>query len=208
MGSTPSGIAVIGIVGGIGAGKSTVAGEMARAGCEVIDADAIGHDLLSVPEVSAELRRRWGEGIFLPDGTVDRPALGEIVFNDPDQLCALHAILHPRIRRGIEERIAAIGRSGAARAIVLDAAVLFEAKWDDLCTRVVFVDASEARRRRRVTAQRGWDPEIWAAREKSQIPLDKKRQLCDYTLDNGSSVSCLRERVRELLRKIALDHSS
>ncbi len=196
--STHANTPVIGLVGGVGSGKSTVAEAFRQQGARVIDADAIGHAVLRAPDVQRQVRERWGTGVLAPDGTVDRRALGRIVFADRAELDALNAIVHPRIRAEMERQIA-VGRAEGVRAVVLDAAVLFEAGWDDLCDRVLFVDAPEAQRRERVARTRGWDRSTWGAREKSQIPLDNKRGRCDDVLDNSSSVSHLQERVRAYL---------
>ena len=197
--------AVVGIVGGIGAGKSSAARQFGSLGCEVIDADAIGHAMLSDEVVRDELRQRWGESIFDARGAVDRRRLGELVFEDAAELQALNEILHPRIRRRMERQIALARPNPGVRAIVLDAAVLFEAAWDDLCTHLVFVDAPGRTRAQRVACQRGWPTEKWARREKSQICLDIKAAKCDYTMDGSSSVSRLRGQARELLHKIVGD---
>jgi dephospho-CoA kinase len=183
---------VIGLVGGIGAGKSTVAAELGRLGCAVIDGDAIGHRLLAEPTVRRRLRERWGKGIFRPGGTVDRRRLGEIVFANRRELEALNAILHPRIRRRIAGAIDRAQADPATPAVVVDAAVLLEAGWQDLCTSLVFVEADE----------QGWDAAARAVREKLQISLDKKRRKCHYSVVNSSSVSHLSEQIRSLFRDI------
>jgi len=193
---------VIGILGGIGAGKSTVAAMFAECGCAVIDADRIGHDVLKDDDVIDMLRTRWGDAIIAPDGSVNRKALGEIVFADPRQLDELNRITHPRIRRVMEQLIRDWRNDDRVEAIVVDAAVLLEAKWDDLCTHLVWVDSPDDRRFERVNSCRGWNRESWASREKSQICLDSKRARCEYKLVNRSSVSCLREEVRKLYYQI------
>jgi dephospho-CoA kinase len=193
---------VIGIVGGVGAGKSTAAGEFAALGGRLIDADRIGHDLLGEPKVLAEIRRRWGDAVLGPDAQVDRQALAEVVFGSPAELSALNAILHPRIRLRIRRAIADAQADESAKAVVVDAAVLFEAGWDDLCTHLVFVSAPADQRRRRVAKSRHWSREAWMAREKSQIPLDTKASLCDYTVDNRFGASFLREQVRVIFHRI------
>ena len=190
---------VIGLVGGVGAGKSTVARQFARLGAAVVDGDAIGHDLLESPAVRREVRRRWGGGVFTRGGRVSRAALGRVVFAAPAELEALNRILHPRIRRRMERAIAQARRDPAVPAVVVDAAVLFEAGWDDLCTAVVFVKAPAARRARRWAARHGGAKAAWRRRENAQISLDKKRQKCEYTVDNSSSVSRLPDQVRTLL---------
>jgi len=195
---------VIGLVGGIGAGKSTVAAEMGKLGCAVIDGDAIGHQLLAEPAVRRQLRERWGEGIFRPDGSVDRQRLGETVFADRRELEALQAILHPRIRRQIAEAVDRAQADPAAQAAVIDAAVLLEAGWDELCTHLVFVEADEPTRASRLAQGRGWDDATRQGREKMQISLDKKRRRCHYAIVNSSSVSRLNDQIRKLFRDIML----
>jgi len=192
---------VIGLVGGIGAGKSTAAGEFAKLGCAVIDGDAIGRELLATPQVREELRRRWGRRIFQPDGSVDRKALGRIVFENPDRLAELNEMMWPLMRRRIERRLARARNDGNVPAVVLDAAVMLEAGWDELCTHVLFVDAPERVRAERA-AQRGWNERTWRRREKSQISLDSKARGCYASIDNSSSVSHLREQVRRIFDRI------
>lgn len=193
---------VIGVVGGIGAGKSTAAAELVELGCILVDADVIGHELLGEAEVQQALRRRWGEGVFTPEGHVDRKAVASRVFADPAELAALNRIMHPRIGRRMQRRVAdALADPGAA-GVVVDAAVLLEAGWDDLCTHLVFVAAGDEQRCRRASEQRGWDRRTWRQREKSQISLDKKLAKCDYTVDNSSSASRLREQIRQLFYQL------
>ena len=195
---------VIGVVGGVGAGKSTAAAELARLGCALIDADRIGHELLAEQSVRRELRERWGGRIFNEQGHVDRKALGEIVFSDPDELAALNAVVHPRIRRRMAEQIADFRARSDVPAVVVDAAVLFEAGWNDLCTHLVFVDCPPDERLRRVRAGRQWDEKTWRQREKSQNFLDTKRQMCEDTIDGSSDVSHLVEQLRELFHRIVI----
>jgi len=196
---------VIGLLGGIGAGKSTVAAELGRLGCAVIDADRIGHELLDETAVQQEIRRQWGDAVFTPGGQVDREALGRIVFSDPEQLERLNALLHPRIYQAIVREIAQAQRDQEAVAIVLDAAVMVEAGWEKLCSHLVFVEADPTERSERVRRARGWDEQLWRQREKMQISLDKKRGKCQYTLGNRSSEPHLRERIRRLFHQVLHD---
>lgn len=188
---------VIGLVGGVSAGKSAAAAEFAALGCALIDADAIARELIELPEVRDELKRRWGRSILRPDGDVDREALGRIVFDEADELNALNEIMQGRIRTRIEEQIGEARRAGDVQAIVLDAAILFEAGWNELCTHVLFVSAPDELRMRR-SEGRGLSTEDWSKREKSQISLDRKAGRCYAVLDNSSSVSYLREQVRRM----------
>jgi len=193
---------VIGLVGGVGSGKSTAAAEFARLGCAVIDADKIGHRLLNDPEVRRELQKRWGDAIVRPDGRIDRAALGKIVFADRSQLEALNAIMHPRMEARIHELIRRYREAPEVPAVVLDAAVLFEAGWDKLCSDTVFISAPEHLRTERISRRRGWDADQRRARENAQIPLDSKAAKCDHTIDNSSTVPHLRRQVRQLFQQI------
>lgn len=200
-------IPVIGLIGGIGSGKSRVAALLAEAGAFVIDADAVGHALLAQRPVRDLVVSRFGPQVLAPAGTspeddgpppIDRRALGALVFARPEALRQLEAILHPRMRRTFERAIARTIRRGQARAVVLDAAILLEAGWDALCDRVVFVEAPRDHRLARLAAARGWDDATLRAREAAQWPLDRKRDLAGAVVLNDSDPESLRERVRGL----------
>ncbi len=205
MGPNASDKPVIGLVGGVGAGKSTVAAELARLGCALIDADRIGHDVLNRPDVITPLCRRWGEALAGPDGQIDRDALGEIVFAAPEALAELNEIVHPLIRAEGERQLADCLDRPDVPAVVIDAPLLVEAGWDSLCTVLVFVRSEADHRRRRVASERGWDEKKWQGRECFQISLDTKAGMCDYTIDNTSSVSHLVAQTRELFYRIVVD---
>lgn len=194
-------IPVIGVVGGIGSGKSTVAAEFERLGCCRIDGDKLGHALLVRDDVKQEIRALWGAAVFDETGEVNRKAVADIVFNDATQLEALERILHPRIREAIMQAVAKT-RGKTYPAVVVDAAVLFEAGWDDLCSHVIFVDAPMEDRLARVRERRGWDANTLHTREMRQIPLDKKQNRCHHSIRNHSSVSHLQEQVGRLLHHI------
>ncbi|MFW6061891.1 MAG: dephospho-CoA kinase [Planctomycetota bacterium] len=126
-----TGPVVIGLVGGVGAGKSTVAALLVELGCGLIDGDALGYEVLATDQVRSALVGRWGRRILDGREQVNRRAVAEIVFNAPAELAALNRITAPRIRTRIEQRLAALAGAGTPMA-VLDAAILFEAGWDDL----------------------------------------------------------------------------
>jgi dephospho-CoA kinase len=178
----------VGLVGGIGAGKSVASAELARRGAFVIDADAVGHALLDQTPAREQVVQRFGESVLIASDPprIDRKALGAIVFAHPSDLRDLEAILHPRMRRTFERAIARTVRKREAKAVVLDAALLFEAGWNDLCDVVVFVDAPRDLRLARLAASRGWAPETLEARERVQLPLDQKRSRADVVLVNDA----------------------
>ena len=197
-----SGKPVIGLVGGVGAGKSTAAREFEALGCLWIDADHIGHEILDEPGVREEIRSHWGEDVFGTDGAVDRQALAEIVFGDPGELAALNGISWPRIAKRVAEAIAQAMADPNRPGIVLDAPELFEAKWDAMCSHVLFVSAGQADRKLRA-GLKGLSEQDWRRRENSQISLDIKERGCYGKLDNSSNVSHLREQVRRTFYQIA-----
>jgi dephospho-CoA kinase len=187
-------IPVVGVVGGVGSGKSAVAKWLAaERNVKIVDGDQAGHKVLADPEVKGELRARFGGGIFDSRGEVDRAALAGRVFGSASEhersRDELERIVHPRIRRELVEQIEKIRRSNEVAAILLDAAVLFEAGWNDLCDAVVFVDAPEETRLERVKRSRGWTEDIFKAREASQRSLAWKRSASTDVIDNSRSLS-------------------
>lgn len=164
---------VVGLVGRIGAGKSTVARMLAARGASVIDADAIAHEVLDDAEARGEVVRRFGSDTLDPGGRVNRRALAAKVFGaaaGPAALRDLEAIVHPRVRSRIEAELARLRRVHAAadppHVVVLDVPLLVQAGWDTACDRLVLVTCAEEVRQARLAA-RGWDPAQQAAREQA-----------------------------------------
>ncbi len=172
-------IPVIGLIGGVGAGKSWVAAEFGRRGATVVDADSLAHELLRNPLVSSEVIRTFGSRVLASDGMVDRKTLGAVVFEDAAARKRLESILHPRIREFAEQSIACAISEGRP-VVVLDAALLLESGWDELCDAIVFVDAPISVRRARVAEHRSWPSSEHVRREHAQAPLEAKssRWVC------------------------------
>ena len=124
------------------------------------------------------------------------------MFADEGARKALEAILHPRMRQTFEKAIARAARRKQSPAVILDAAILYEAKWHDLCDVVVFVDAPEDVRRARLAESRGWTPEALAAREAAQMPLDAKRGRADFVVENAGDEAALDSAVGSLWEKL------
>jgi len=189
---------VIGMVGGVGSGKSTVARLFAECGAAVVDADRIAHEVLKRPTVKNEVARRWGREVFRPDGEVDRAALGRAVFAEPNGAETLNALVHPLIRVEMEREMRAARAAQAARLIVVDAPLLLEAGREDWCDALVFVDAPRAVRAERVHIRHGWPAAELDRREARQLDVEAKRARCAYTIDNSGSEEQTAAQVRRL----------
>lgn len=191
---------MIGLAGGIGAGKSTVARILAEFGCVVVDSDELGRAALRDPEIRRTIVSWWGAGVLDASGEVDRRAVASIVFTDASQRARLESLTHPWIEARRLERFAAA--PAGARALVIDAPLLYEAGLDASCDAVVFVDADRSARVRRVMETRGWDESELGRREESQLPLDEKRRRAHHMVRNTGDLSVLRDRVRAVLEAI------
>jgi len=184
-------IPVVGLIGGIGSGKSYVAGLLSKRGAVVINADAVGHEVLEEPEIRRQIVARFGPGVMRTvqaggseHGLIDRRALGSLVFADRRALHDLERIVHPVMRSRFIEVIERERRRGVAPAVVLDAAILLEAGWEDLCDRIVFVDASWPVRLSRVARSRGWSAEVLRARDAAQWSCESKKAMAHVVLTN------------------------
>lgn len=206
---------IVGIVGKIGAGKSTVARAMADLGAEVIDADRIAHDVLAEPEVVAAIAARYGAEVLDDAGRVRRPRLAERVFGPTPAhdaaLAELEAIVHPRVRGRIDERLAAIAAAapaGVRPLVVLDVPLLMQAGWDRRCDRLVRVDCDEAERRRRVDL-RGWPELQRQARERAwergyRPPPPEKTLVVDASGDPAYTRSQVGQAIEAIRRDGAI----
>lgn len=182
---------VIGIAGGVASGKSLVGEQLRKLGAWILDADRAGHEVLADEQVQRLLRQRWGEEVFNEGGAVDRAAVARIVFGPPPrgprERAYLEQITHPRIGARLREQAAEAQRQGAP-AVVLDAPLLFEAGWHELCDQVLFVDAPRDVRLERAR-RRGWTEEQFRSREAAQVSVEEKRRRSDHVINNAGSVS-------------------
>lgn len=189
---------VIGLVGGIASGKSTVAALfMEEREAVHVDADAIARRVLTRPGVKKALADRL-PGAVGADGTVDRRELARIVFNDAPALAALEGVTHPPIRRAIRSALA----RAAAPLVLLDAALLQESGADGLCDAVVYVACPARVRRARAVRDRGWTEAEHRAREARQWPCRRKRAHADFVVDNSGDRARTRRDVRRILRRL------
>ncbi len=193
---------MIGLVGGIGAGKSTVARILESLGATVIDSDRAVHDQYTNAEVINTLRQWWGDSVCHSDGSINRAEVAKIVFADSAQLSRLEGLLWPRIEAVRQAMMPGLMADANVRAIVLDAPKLYEAGLDRQCDAVIFVDAEPSVRLQRLKDSRGWSAEELQRRERLQKPLDIKRANADYVVSNNTPLDQLRIAVERVLSQI------
>lgn len=192
---------IIGILGGIGSGKSFVSGCFGELGACVINADELVHRAYTDEAVKAVLKDWWGEGVFHADGTTNRRAIAAKVFTNPAERQKLEHLIHPRVFEARDRLMAAEATDPAVLAFVWDTPLLIETGGHTRCDALVFVDVPLDVRLKRV-AGRGWDATELARREKLQLPLDKKRLLADYVVSNAAEADATREQVRRVFSLI------
>lgn len=181
---------VIGVLGGIGSGKSAIAQSLSTTlQTLVLDADKAGHEVLTQPEIQERIKQRFGDEVFSASGAVDRRALAAKVFGteawQQQARLDLNAIVHPAIRSRLVQQID--NADPELDVLILDAAVMLEAGWDDLCDAIVFVDTPFETRLARVHS-RGWSEDELRRREASQISLDDKRRRADLVIQNSGQL--------------------
>jgi len=193
---------IIGILGGVGSGKSTVAEEFVKLGCKKIDADKIAHELLDEPVVKEQVVSSLGKAILDSAGKIDRKKLADIAFVDGNKLSALNKIIHPYVLERAEELIKQYSRQNQVRAIVLDMPLLVEVGWDKRCDRLIFVDCKRQLRADRAKKMGFFNENQHKIRENFQISLDNKHNIADNIIDNNSGFSALAEQVTNIFSHI------
>ncbi len=193
---------IVGLAGGIGAGKSEVARIMGCLGAGVISADALNHEELQSPEVRDTLVQWWGPGILNPAGGVDRAAVRRIVAPDARARRRLEQLVHPRIARRRDELTARYAEDPAVRAVVWDIPLLFEVGLADACDAIVFVESDFPARLERVARDRGWSRGDLERFQAAQESLDSKRDRADYIVRNNSDRDALRREVADVFSRI------
>jgi dephospho-CoA kinase len=201
----PAHVPVIGLAGGVASGKSLVARQLADLGAGLLDGDRAGHEVLRQKEVEQAAHERWGDKVFDAAGRVDRAALAGIVFAPPPagplELQFLEQLTHPKIGALLRRQAAEMAATGNCPALVLDAAVMEKAGWDQMCDTVIYVDAPRDVRLARARA-RGWSEEQFNTREAAQAPLDAKRSRADFVIDNSQDPEHTRDQLTSIWRRL------
>lgn len=185
-----------GLTGGIASGKSTVAAILRRLGCPIIDADVLAREVVEPGQPAlTEIAAAFGPGVLLPDGRLDRKALGAMVFADPAQRRRLEAITHPRIA---ERRLAVLQELAAQQAEVVcsDVPLLYELGLQSAFDQVWVVWVDRPTELARLMARDGISREQAEQRMAAQMPLDEKRRLADIVIDNSGSLEETERQVR------------
>ncbi len=188
------------VTGPVGAGKSLFTGELAGLGAGVVDGDALGHEILTRPEIIAAVAREFGTKYVL-DGVVDRGFLGRLVFSEPDRLAALDALTHGPLSQLAAERLEALERRGGPPLAVLDAAVYFRLPSPPRADLVIVVDAPPEIRAARLAQRTGLAPSAAEARVAAQSHLVRDWCRADVTVDNSGEPSELTAEARRLWRE-------
>lgn len=181
----------IGITGGVGAGKSEVLSYLAKKpGAKVMLADEIAHDLMEPgTECYNQIQSAFaGEDIFLPQGGLDRGKLASVIFSDDKKRLAMNAIVHPAVKRYVQQTAERERAEGKTRLLVLEAALLIEEHYDEICDELWYIYTREEIRQKRLMESRGYSPgkvrQIFA----SQLGEEVYRAACRVVIDNNGTV--------------------
>ncbi|MEX0799831.1 MAG: dephospho-CoA kinase [Dehalococcoidia bacterium] len=187
---------VIGLTGGIGSGKSTVAQMLESMGAVLLSADTAGHEVYAPGRPAwQEIVDAFGRDVVAPDGSIDRKKLGPIVFGDPQQLQRLNAITHPRMKDLMREKLDA-ERARETKVAVLEAALLFDAGWDDLTNEVWVTNAPEDVTAKRTAERSGISVEEARARIRAQMSNDERVARSQVIIDTDCPLEDTRKQVK------------
>ncbi|EFE70122.1 dephospho-CoA kinase [Streptomyces viridosporus] len=186
----------VGLTGGIGAGKSEVSRLLVECGAVLIDADRIAREVVEpgTPGLAA-IVDAFGTDVLAPDGSLDRPALGSLVFADPDRLAVLNSIVHPLVGARSRELEAAVAEDAV---VVHDVPLLTENGLAPLYDLVIVVDASPETQLDRLVRRRGMTEEDARARMAAQATREQRREIADIVIDNDVPLEALERRVKEV----------
>ncbi|GAA4844408.1 dephospho-CoA kinase [Kitasatospora terrestris] len=190
----------IGLTGGIGAGKSEVSRQLAELGAVIVDSDLIAREVVApgTPGLAAVVEE-FGAGVLRADGGLDRPALGAVVFTDPQRLAALNAIVHPLVRARSAELE---GSAGPDAIVVHDVPLLAENGLAPLYEAVIVVDAPDQVRIDRLVRLRGMAEDEARARMAAQATREDRLAVADLVIDNSGTLDELTPRVREVWQRL------
>ena len=189
---------VIGLIGGIGSGKSSVSAILHSLGVEIIDADKVGHEAYTPnSEGWKKVISVFGQDIVGPENEIDRKKLGSIVFSDPSEMEKLNKLMHPIIHNLVEKKIKLLSNQGV-KVVVLEAAILIEANWQDLTDEIWLAKSNQEVVIERVQLRNNFTREEIIKRIQSQMSNDEREKHSDIVIDNNGTIEQLEEKVKTL----------
>ena len=193
----------VGLTGGIGTGKSTVGMMFVELGCHLIDADRITHQLFqSGQPVYTAVVQAFGERILLPDRTINRKVLGEIVFADDEARARLNALVHPAVIQRHQDWLSEMEARDPAGISIVDAALMIEVGTYKNYDKIIVVSCTPEVQKQRLQARSGLSEEEIASRIRSQMPLKEKAKYADFVIDNSGELPETRRQVEEVNSKL------
>lgn len=199
---------VIGLTGGIAAGKSAIAARLAALGAIVIDADVLAREAVAPGSPGlAAIRDRFGDAVLAPDGSLDRPALGARVFSDPEARAALNAIVHPEVQRLYRERLARIEADDPRAIVVYDVPLLVEARSAEEFATVVVAHAPAEQRVERLVALRGMERASAEDRVAAQASDAERLAAADVVIDSSGTLTHTLEQVDALWERLVAERA-
>ena len=194
---------VIGVTGGVGTGKSTVARMFNDLGALVLDADRVAHQVMEPKRLAwRQIVKTFGSAILNEDQTINRRRLAAIVFGDEQRRRALEAIIHPQVLRTMKQQLHRLKRSRRVRAVILDVPLLVEVGAQELVDALVVVTAPPEAQRERLKKHHGWSEEEANARIAAQWEVSAKVALADHEIDNSDGMEATRTQVKRLWNKL------
>jgi dephospho-CoA kinase len=189
----------VGLTGGISTGKSTVGLMFVELGCHLIDSDRITHQLLEPGQaVHANVIHEFGQRILAPDGTIDRRALGSIVFNDAQSRDRLNQLVHPAVIQRQQRWLNEVEIKDPSGIAIVDAALMIEVGTYKNYDRIIVVTCSPAVQKRRLSARSGLSEDQIEARIRAQMPMEEKIKFADFVIDNSGDLGATRRQVEEV----------
>ena len=194
----------VGLTGGIGAGKTTVGRMFVELGCHLIDADTIVHELFTPGEaVHRAVVDAFGDRVLASDGTIDRAALGEIVFHDPAVRERLNSLVHPAVIQRQKQWLDELASREPSAIGIVEAALMIEAGTYKNYDKLIVVVCSPEEQRRRLRGRLGLSEDQIEARISAQMPMEEKAKFADFVIDNSGSLDVTKTQAQEIWRKLA-----
>lgn len=194
---------VIGLTGGIATGKSTVSAMLKRAGALIIDADRIARAVVKkgLPAYR-EIVDHFGPRVLLPDGEIDRNALGDIIFNDPQKKQLLNRIVHPRVKKEVNRQLKQIETTHPKAVAILDIPLLIEAGMHNDLSEIIVVYAPQHMQIKRLMQRDRISEADALARVRSQMPIEEKKQQATIVIDNSGTIENTRRQTLDIFKRL------